>query len=221
MSAPASIGRATRHLILRAVKLSTRRLATGSHITRYSMYLHLEQVFQNYGRGRHARILSISHSERLASVVRGYSTTDLVEATYPEATLLDLPFAANEFDLVVSDQVLEHVLGDPQRAIDESRRVLKPGGLALHTTCLINPIHVAVHTPSDLWRFTPEALRWLCRDFSTIVDAGGWGNRFVWVAVALGLRYEPVPHAKWHPLHQLATRDEPRWPISTWIAAEK
>jgi SAM-dependent methyltransferase len=208
-------------LLRGAVRLSTKPLATGSHITRYAMYRHLEQVFAEYGGGRDVRVLSVSHSQRLLAVFGGCRSTQVSEANYPDANLLDLPFDADQFDLVVSDQVLEHVVGDPQRAVDESRRVLKPGGLALHTTCLIQPIHTNERSPSDLWRFTPEALRWLCRDFSRVVEVGGWGNPYAWAVVALGLRYEPVPHAAWHPLHQLATRNDPRWPIHTWVAAQK
>jgi SAM-dependent methyltransferase len=220
-----------KQLLKAAVRLSTQPLPKGSHITRYAMYQHLERVFADYVfRGdlvagpaveRELRVLSISHSERLVKVFGTVRATQLAEANYPEASILELPFGAGEFDLVVSDQVLEHVVGDPQRAIDECHRVLKPGGLALHTTCLIQPIHKDARSPADFWRFTPEALRWLCRGFSRVVEVGGWGSPYVWLAVGLGLRYEPVPHASWHPLHQLAMSNDPRWPIHTWVAAEK
>lgn len=210
-----------RRLVKAGLQLSTRPLAKGSHVTRYAMYQHLERAFADYAAGRDLRVLSVSRSQRLVELFAAVRSTQVVEANYPEANLLDLPFGADEFDLVVSDQVLEHVLGDPQRAIDESRRVLKPGGLALHTTCLIQPIHKDARSPNDLWRFTPEALRWLCRDFARVVEVGGWGSPYVWLAVAMGLRYEPVPHAEWHPLHRLAMSNDPRWPIHTWVAAEK
>ena len=42
-----------------------------------------------------------------------------------------LPFDDNTFDFVVSDQVFEHVQNWPQ-ALEEIKRVLKPGGSALH-----------------------------------------------------------------------------------------
>jgi len=42
-----------------------------------------------------------------------------------------LPFADESFDLVVSDQVLEHVFDLPT-ALSEIARVLKPGALAIH-----------------------------------------------------------------------------------------
>jgi SAM-dependent methyltransferase len=215
------IGSVARTLIRGVVGLTTKPFDTGGSITRYGMYRHLEQVFAGYGQGRHLRALSISHSQRLTHVITGEASWTIEEANYPEASILELPFGSDQFDVVVSDQVLEHVVGDPQLAVDESRRVLKGGGLAIHTTCLINPIHTAASTPSDLWRFTPEALRYLCRGFSRVIDVGGWGSPYVWVASALGLRYVRVPHAKWHPLHQLAQHNDTLWPVSTWIAAEK
>ena len=101
---------------------------------------------------------------------------------------------------------------------DETLRVLKPGGIAVHTTCFINPIH---GVPSDYWRFTPEALRFLARRFSKVLQVAGFGNQAIWVIAAIGLRLHPVPHAKWHPLHKVATVNDPLWPVVTWVVAQK
>ncbi len=132
--------------------------------------------------------------------------------------MLKLPFEDGEFDWVASGQVLEHIEGNPQQAIDESYRVLKPGGIAIHTTCFINPIHGC---PKDFWRFAPEALQLLCKKFSRVIDMGGWGNPYVWFLVWLGLRFMPIPHAKWHPLNKIATSNYKNWPIVTWIVVQK
>lgn len=43
-----------------------------------------------------------------------------------------LPFEDNRFDFVISSQVLEHVM-DYTATFGEIRRVLKPGGISLHT----------------------------------------------------------------------------------------
>ena len=190
--------------------------AKGAHITRYSMYANLERVGKSLAR-REGDVLAISHSQNLCEILN-IKPKSLVEANYPEQNILALPQADESFDFVVSDQVLEHIEGDPQRAFDESWRVLRPGGLVVHTTCFINPIHAS---PNDYWRFTPEALKYLGRRFSRVIDCGGWGNFEAWQFIRDGLRFYPIPHAKWHPAHRLATRNDPLWPISTWIVAQK
>ena len=132
--------------------------------------------FATYG-PKGGKILSISHSTLLCGLF-DMEQSEVIEANYPEFNILDLPFADDEFDLVVSDQVLEHVEGDPQIAIDETFRVVRPGGWVVHTTCLMNPIH-GYSDGNDFWRFTPNGLKFLCRRFSRIIDADGWGNPFL------------------------------------------
>jgi hypothetical protein len=71
------------------------------------------------------------------------------------------------------------------------------------------------------WRFTPAALRYLARDFSEILAVDGFGNRSIWFLEWAGLRFYPVPIAKWHPIHRIATRNDPLWPVITWVVARK
>jgi len=200
-----------------ALRLSALGLPRGPHIIRYAMYRRLAQVMASRVRPG-SRILSISHSTKLCELL-DVDEPEVVEANYPKFNMLALPFGEAEFDYVVSDQVLEHVVGDPQVAINETWRILKPGGLAMHTTCFMMPFH---GSPQDLWRFSPEALRLLCRKFKSIVEIGAWGNRYVWLLVQpLGLRFEAVPDARWHPLHRMAVHNDPKWPVVTWIVAQK
>ena len=188
----------------------------GPHVTRYSMYKRLGEVGQSLGRPE-GKVLNISHSDVLIEVL-GLQPTEIVNADYPEHNMLSLKFDDNSFDVVVADQVLEHVEGNPQQAIDECFRVLKPGGLAIHTTCFINPIHDA---PGDYWRFSPQGLDLLHKDWSKVIEYGGWGNFDVWRLVRNHARWVGIPHASWHPLHRIATRNEPIWPIVTWVIARK
>lgn len=191
-------------------------LPRGPHITRYYMYNHLEKLGRKL-QFNAGRTLSVSHSDRLASVL-GIEASEVVLADYPEHNLLSLKFPDSSFDYLLSDQVLEHVEGDPYQAIRECHRVLRPGGISILTTCFINPIHSC---PKDFWRFTPDALSLLHQDWSEIIEVGGWGNLAVWSVVEDGLRFEGVPNAPWHPLHRIAMHNDPLWPIVTWIIARK
>jgi SAM-dependent methyltransferase len=75
-----------------------------------------------------------------------------------------LGFVDCAFDVVVCTEMLEHV-PEPQRAIDEMRRVLKPDGVLLLTTRFLFPIHDAPH---DYFRFTKYGLRHLLRKFDIV-----------------------------------------------------
>jgi SAM-dependent methyltransferase len=186
----------------------------GPHLTRFYMYRRLGNIC-SAANTPSAKVLSISNSQNLAHVI-GLSKADIFNACYPDYDILSLPFQDESFDVVVSDQVLEHIKGDPQIAINETRRVLRKGGIAVHTTCFMNPIH---EHPIDMWRFTPSSLEYLCQDWSEIIDCGGWGNRVAFACMNLGFRMTPVPHPKWHPLHKIATENNTLFPIVTWIAA--
>lgn len=191
-------------------------LERGPHLTRYAMYARLSEV-GNHLPVRHGSALCISHSTNLLALLK-IDASRVIEANFPEYRINALPFEDGSFDFVMSDQVLEHVEGDPLLAVEETRRVLRPGGLAIHTTVFCYPVH---GSPADFWRFTPDALRLLCRNFSAIVECGGWGNFDAWLWARRGLHFEPVPHAKWHPLHRVATRNDPQWPIVTWVIAQR
>lgn len=203
-------------LVRRALRATTVGVACGPHLTRYSMYRELAAVVPSQLPPGPLQVLSVSGSGNLAALFA--EEPEVVDAVYPEHDLRDLSaFKDDTFDAVVTDQVLEHIEGNPQRAIDESVRVLKPGGLVVHTTCFMNPVH---RHPVDFWRFTPECLEWLLRDCE-VVTTGGWGNRWAAALMDYGPRFVPVPHSRWHPLHWLATRHDPAWPIVTWVVARK
>jgi len=203
-----------KELLKRTIKASTRGFDCGWHLSRYTLYGRVEQFLRGQPPGR---ILSISGSDVLGEMI-GRGGSELVPADYPEHTLLKLGFPDESFDYVVCDQVLEHVEGSPQLAVDEQRRVLKKGGWLVLTTCFINPIHLA---PVDLWRFTPYALRYLCREFEHVEEADGWGNLWVPLLTEIGVRDVRVPHWRHHPLHKVATRNDPRYPVTTWVIARK
>jgi SAM-dependent methyltransferase len=208
-----------RRVVHGVVKTSALGAPLGPHLTRYSMYDHIRSVVDKEAGASTAsfKVLAISGSASFAREI-GLAAADIRCADYPEYNILDLPFTDGEFDVVVSDQVLEHVEGDPFQAVSETARVVRDGGLIIHTTCFFNWIHP---DPDDFWRFTPSALALLCDDTVEPVDVGGWGNLAILPLTRLGLRNAPVPGSRWHPLHWAATRNNPRWPVCTWLIARK
>lgn len=74
----------------------------------------------------------------------------LETAPFAAAVGEQLPFADSIFDLVVMDQVIEHV-ADQKRVLAEALRVLKPGG-ALYVAC---PNYLRFYEPHYKIRFLP------------------------------------------------------------------
>ena len=60
-----------------------------------------------------------------------YTTTDLLSPLADvKADICNLPFADNEYDVILCNHVLEHI-PDDTKAMQELFRVLKPGGIAI------------------------------------------------------------------------------------------
>lgn len=145
---------------------------------------------------------------------------EITEANYPEINMCALPFPNESFDFVIADQVLEHIEGDVSQAIAETHRVLRKGGTAIITTVFIYPTHWG---PKDLWRFSPDALRYLCRHFSQVIQCEGWGNRW---AIIISFLYKragdwEVPKHRLSIIKWLATTNDPKYPWATWIIVKK
>jgi SAM-dependent methyltransferase len=92
---------------------------------------------------------------------RGGANVDVVGSAYA------LPYADDEFDVVLSGQTLEH-LSMPMLAVEEMKRVCRTGGWLL----LIAPFACGEHRfPIDCWRFLPDGMRFLLEGFEA-QDAG-------------------------------------------------
>jgi SAM-dependent methyltransferase len=215
-----------RHIFGRAAqtvwKASCIGCPLGEPLVRYSMYRNLRSEFGDRDLGD--RVLSISHSKKLCGLL-GAQETAIVEANYPEQSINDLNFRSQSFSAVVSDQVLEHVECTPDEAVNEVHRVLKPGGLAIHTTCFLTPYHGSsdftdLHN-GDFWRFTPSGLRRLHKRYSEVIAANGWGNPLMPLLGGLGLLNMSVPEISWHPLNKLARLDRTSYGYTVWVMAKK
>jgi ubiquinone/menaquinone biosynthesis C-methylase UbiE len=121
------------------------------------MYRKLRSEFGDRDLGD--RVLSISYSRMLCGLLGAHEKA-IVQANYPEQSINHLNFSSESFSAVFSDQVLEHIECTPEEAVNEVHRVLRPGGLAIHTTCFLIPYHGSGDfedlNNGDFWRFTPN-----------------------------------------------------------------
>lgn len=85
--------------------------------------------------------------------------------------VLALPFRDNYVDLILSQAVLEHVT-DPDLAVREMRRVLRPGGVLYVEIAFMQPLHM---DPHHYFNVTPRGLTWLLRDWD-ISEQGTLGS---------------------------------------------
>jgi SAM-dependent methyltransferase len=101
-----------------------------------------------------------------------------------------VPLADSSFDMVLSTQVLEHVV-DPARYLAECFRLLKPGGSLVLSTHGIMYYHP---DPVDYWRWTSEGL-------ARIVEQAGF--RVVETRGVLGLASAALQLFQWATLGHL------------------
>ena len=66
-----------------------------------------------------------------------------------------LPFKEESFDSLIMTEVMEHIFS-PLRALEEVKRVLRPGGYAYITVPMTWGLH---YEPNDFWRFTKYSLQ--------------------------------------------------------------
>lgn len=185
------------------------------HLTRYTMYRQIREALQGRLQGRILRISGIASFEQF--IDRRHA--EVVKAAYPEVDMQRLPFADEEFDAVISDQVIAH-LEDPRRALSEAFRILKKGGLGIHTTRASGPLDPYTR---DYYRFTTDGLLAMCPPGLEVLQLASWGNR-----LAMGLmlvrdgffRFMQIPERpgirRWLP-----TYNEDAPPIHVWIVARK
>jgi SAM-dependent methyltransferase/uncharacterized protein YbaR (Trm112 family) len=97
---------------------------------------------------------------------------------------LHLPIADNAVDLILSQAVLEHV-PDPQRAVDEMHRVLRPGGRVYAEFAFMQPLHAV---PYHFFNITPHGAAllfagWEVRDTGVF---GGLQSTLTWFFQLVG-----------------------------------
>ena len=143
-----------------------------------------------------------------------FGFAEYLSVDYPEYDVCAGVYEREAFDVIIAEQVFEHVLR-PYRAVKNVWAMLRPGGHFLIST----PFLIRRHdVPVDCSRWTELGLKHLLAEggFSlNNIHTDSWGNR---ACVRAGLQ---VPgYAVWlpwlHPLH-----NEPEFPVVVWALATK
>lgn len=92
----------------------------------------------------------------------------------------DLPFKDNILDAIICIAVLEHV-ENPAKACTEMYRVLKPGGYCFIYVPFLFYYHAERGYYGDFWRFTPDSIKHICKDFSSIEIQSVRGAFATWI----------------------------------------
>ena len=116
--------------------------------------------------------------------------------------VLNLPFVNENFDTVISTQVLEHI-SKPWLMVNEIQRVLKTGGFCILTAPFLIPYHA---DPHDYFRYTIEGIESLFKDAGfEICESGGYGKTFSVIAEFIRFSwfnpYQKMKKGSWKITH--------------------
>jgi SAM-dependent methyltransferase len=163
-----------------------------------------------------AHIASLDPASRSAAEISGDTHADkpwraYTNLKYPEFDLCAPLADRGTFDVVICEQVLEHV-PDPWGAAANLRELTVPGGHVIVSTPFLIKVHeIALFDLRDYWRFTPRGLRTLLESAGLVVDTvETWGNR----QCVIGNFGRWSAYRRWHPLH-----NDPELAVQVWAFA--
>jgi hypothetical protein len=163
-----------------------------------------------------AHIASLSPSSLSAAEISGDAHAskpwrEYTSLDYPEFDLCEPVGDRGRFDVVICEQVLEHVV-DPCAAAANLRALTVPGGHVIVSTPFLIKVHeFALFGLNDYWRFTPRGIRTLLENAGLVVDAvATWGNR----QCVTGNFRRWSAYRRWHSL-----RNDPELAVQVWAFA--
>jgi SAM-dependent methyltransferase len=175
------------------------------HWTRPVMYIRCTEML---------KALSLENMDALEISAGQYWRTlkfkTFSEANYPDFDICKETFD-QQYDLVIADQVFEHLLW-PYQAAKNVHAMIRPGGYFLITT----PFLIRVHAiPHDCTRWTETGIKYFlaeCGFELETIQTGSWGNRS-----CVKANFTKWARKGWFG----SLRNEPEFPVAVWALAKK
>lgn len=175
------------------------------HWTRTVMYRECFALLRELGPER-LDALEISAGDKFQAL--GFKS--FTEANYPAFDICEGALD-RQYDLIIADQVFEHLLW-PYRAARNVHAMLKPGGYFLITT----PFLIRRHPiPYDCTRWTETGLQYFLAEAGFPLDSTrtfAWGNR-----ACVKANFRRWARRGWFG----SLRNEADFPVTVWALAQK
>ncbi|MBA3033141.1 MAG: class I SAM-dependent methyltransferase [Gammaproteobacteria bacterium] len=174
------------------------------HWTRPVMYARCDAMLKELHPEK-LNVLEISAGQHW----REYGFGQFTEANYPDFDICS-QVMEDRFDLIIADQVFEHLLW-PYRAAKNVLTMLKPGGYFLVTTPFLIRIH---DVPHDCTRWTETGLKYFLNECGfpmETIRTDSWGNRSCVIA-----NFTKWARRGWFG----SLRNEPQFPVAIWALAQ-
>mmetsp|Transcript_47706 Transcript_47706/g.91143 ORF Transcript_47706/g.91143 Transcript_47706/m.91143 type:complete len:287 (-) Transcript_47706:651-1511(-) len=141
------------------------------------------------------------------------SSSTFTTADYPHIDCQHMPYEDGMFDLVILNQVLEHV-PRPWLCVNEVHRVLRAGGHIVVGAPAFYQEHL---WPHDYWRFMPDSMSILLADFNKIIVQGQSGTG----DMMKHMINNPSDRRSTHFFELARASNEKLWPCMVWAIAVK
>lgn len=176
-----------------------------THWARTVMYQECFRLIEGLGPEK-LDVLEISAGDIFKSI-RFKSYT---EANFPHFDICTTALPG-QYDLIIADQVFEHVLW-PYRAARNVLAMLRPGGHFLITTPFLIRIHLVPH---DCTRWTETGMRYFLAECGFPLEdtkTGSWGNQ-----ACVRANFRHWAHRGWFG----SLRNETAFPVVVWGLATR
>lgn len=186
--------------------------------SRIKMYEQLNSIFSYRSSNRNILEIGgfISHPKKFLRPYNQYITININSRAHIQMDGHYLGFRSNFFDVVLIDQVLEHVQ-NPIKVLKESYRVLQSGGYIIVTVPFMLPIH---DSSSDYWRFSEDGLRIMLTEAGFHdIKTDSWGNK---AAIIAYMKYSYVGTCSKLELRKiLKSENDKIFPLMCWGIGNK